>query len=88
MISVGRKLVQPDLRLALCMVSMVSAVISSLNITPPQPFSCKSIKPGLRFAPFRSTTFISDGRDSIGQTASILSPLMITACFTSTSLPV
>ncbi len=47
-INVGKKLVQPDLRFALCMIcGMVSAVISSLGITPPQPFSCRSMKPGL-----------------------------------------
>lgn len=48
-ISVGRKLVQPDFSLAFCIISSVSTLTASavsLNCTPPQPFNCTSIKPG------------------------------------------
>ncbi len=84
-ISVGRKLVQPDFSLAFCIISSVSTLTASavsLNCTPPQPFSCTSIKPGERMAPFNERCSIPGGSSAIGQTRSIR-PLATTSAWSS-----
>ena len=78
-IKVGKKLVQPDFRLVACMISKVSTLVWSLNITPPQPFNCKSIKPAVRLCPCKSRVSMPLSNSLCGITASMVSPLITTA---------
>ena len=54
LMSVGRKPVVPKRRCARPISTIDSTLGSSLNSTPPPPFTCVSMNPGTQAVPFRS----------------------------------